>query len=154
MMSFILPTSINQRHFCTFYFYQNHLLRSPILLYHMANQCKAYVIFICYSMFYGFFNLVMIAADPGFIASCNFTNETTNETVITNQTVTLQPPASISTVGYNLRLSTAILMPSCWVCSYLLLWLFYKLDHGFFSQSNVEYVYYNRGDKTFILFQY
>ena len=140
-MSFILPTSINQRNFCTYYFYQNHLLRSPILLYHMANQCKAYVIFICFSMFYGILDLVMIAADPGFTAECVSANQT-----VTNQTVTLQPPAYISNVGLNLRLCTAILMPSCWVGSYLLLWLFYRLDRGFYSEANIEYVYYNRGE--------
>ena len=59
----------------------------------------------------------------------------------------LYPPAYVSESAKNLRICGAVLIPSLWMLSYLLLLLFYKWDKGFFSLARIQFFYNNNNDK-------
>ena len=41
----------------------------------------------------------------------------------------------------KLRIVGAAFIPGLWILSYLLLYIFYELDDGFFTLANVDFVY-------------
>ena len=68
-----------------------------------------------------------------------------------NRTIVIfHPPAymdGVRTEILKLRIVGAAFIPGLWILSYLLLYIFYQLDHGFFTLANVDFVYeHNNGD--------
>ena len=50
-------------------------------------------------------------------------------------------PSLVSPSRQNLAIVSTLVIPLGWVVSYFFLWLYFKLDKGFFSGTNMRYKY-------------
>ena len=48
-------------------------------------------------------------------------------------------PTDVSLSRQNFAIFTSIVVPTGWVLSYLFLWIYFKLDNGFFSSTNMRF---------------
>merc|ERR1719318_2307482 len=81
-----------------------------------------------------------------FLMMYNATLLVINNTILfLNQTENTFPPqysaSSVSISRRNLAIFSSLVIPVGWVLSYLLLWVYFQLDKGFFSGTNMRFRY-------------
>ena len=59
-------------------------------------------------------------------------------------------PSLVSNSRQNLAVVSSLVIPSGWFLSYLFLWIYFKLDKGFFSGTNMRFKYgeYKTGEQV------
>lgn len=126
----IIPTSQTTVH-KGYFSYHTPLHQSPDLLRLVRTQIIIYVSFIMIIFFINICTCTLLENNQIFIEVSESTSNLTNFT-----------PASVSLARLNLIVHTSYAIPTGFLFSYLMVFLYFKMDAGYFSLSNMEFKYF------------
>ena len=86
-------------------------------------QCLLYIFFMEY-------NIILIIINNVIIYSKDADNS-------------FLPPSVVSVSRTNFVIASSVIIPTGWFLSYFFLWIYFKLDKGFFSDTSMRFKYEN-----------
>ena len=103
--------------------------------YYQSERCPGYTRFFMVQMIFYIFLMIYNSIFLFINNMIEYTNQTERK---------FPPPLSASNVSItrqNLAIFSAFVVPLCWALSYFFQWLYFRLDRGFFSGTNMRFRY-------------
>jgi len=138
-----LPTS---QHIVRSYYniYHNSMMKSPQLIYHIAEKIGASFVIICFTVCFSSHENFLWSIQPLNCINCTNSSEVVDFQRHQETNVSyLLPKSVLSFEIKNYMIISLVILPVCLFLSYLFLWAYFSMDNGFFGTVAVDYYFDN-----------